>query len=188
MGRAGRMGLMGERWVQTEWKITVARRWRSHQFNLPFTMNPRYLNFHYILRDAQGQMLDTSRGNAPLGCVEGAGQIVDGLEAVLRSMQPGETRKVVVPPERGYGMREKELVQKIPRSRLPVAELSVGDRFQTGPDQHAPVVTVMAIDGDEVLLDANHPLAGQSLFFEVELIAARPATAEECAASNPEHA
>ena len=175
---------MGERGVRIEWEIAVARGWRNQQFNLPLTMNPRYLNFHYILRDAQGQMLDTSRGNEPLGCVEGAGQIVDGLEAVLRSMQPGETRKVVVPPERGYGLHEKELVQKISRARLPVAELSVGDRFQTGPDQYAPVVTVMAIEGDEVLLDANHPLAGQSLFFEVELIAARPATAEECVVGN----
>lgn len=142
-------------------------------------MNPRFLNFHYVLRDADGRMLDTSRGNEPLGCVEGAGQIVDGLEAVLRSMQPGQTRKVVVPPERGYGLHEKELVQKVPRERLPVDELKVGDRFQTGPDRHAPVVTVSAIEGDEVLLDANHPLAGQHLYFEVELVAARQATAAE---------
>lgn len=123
-----------------------------------------------------------------MGCVEGAGQIVDGLEAVLRSMKPGETRKVVVPPERGYGVYEKELVQKVPRAHLPVEELKVGDRFQTGPDRHAPVVMVAAIEGDEVLLDANHPLAGQHLYFEVELVAARPATAEECAAGKTEHA
>ncbi len=148
-------------------------------------MNPRFLNFHYILRDAQGRMLDTSRGNEPLGCVEGSGQIVDGLEAVLRSMQPGDTRKVVVPPERGYGLHDQAQVQKVPRAHLPVAELKVGDRFQTGPDRHAPVVMVAGIEGDEVLLDANHPLAGQHLYFEVELVAARPATLEECAASNP---
>jgi len=147
-------------------------------------MSLRYLNFHYILRDAQGRMLDTSRGNEPLGCVEGAGQIVDGLEAVLRSMQPGESRKVVVPPERGYGLHERELVRKVARTQLPVAELNVGDRFQTGPDQHAPVVTVLAIEGNEVLLDANHPLAGQHLHFEVELLAARPATVAECAAGD----
>ena len=150
-------------------------------------MTPRFLSFHYILRDADGRMLDTSRGNAPLGCVEGAGQIVDGLEAVLRSMQPGQTRKVVVPPERGYGVHEKELVQKVPRAQLPVEELKVGDRFQPGPDRHAPVVMVAAIEGDEVLLDANHPLAGQHLYFEVELIEARLATAEEVAAGNSEH-
>ena len=142
-------------------------------------MTPRYLSFHYILRDAEGRMLDTSRGNEPLGCVEGAGQIVDGLEAVLRSMQPGDTRKVVVPPERGYGLHDKELVQKVLRDRLPVEEIKVGDRFQTGPDRHAPVVIVAAIEGAEVLLDANHPLAGQHLYFEVEMIGVRLATAEE---------
>jgi len=61
--------------------------------------------------------------------------------------------------------------------------LKVGDRFQTGPDRHAPVVMVAAIEGEAVVLDANHPLAGQDLYFEVELIEARPATAEECTAA-----
>lgn len=146
-------------------------------------MATRFLQFHYILRDAQGKMIDTSRGNPPLSCVEGAGQIVDGLEAVLRGMQPGQTRKTVVPPEKGYGLYDREQVQQVRRERLPVAELQVGDRFQTGADQHAPIVTVTAIDGDLVTLDANHPLAGQHLYFEVELVAARPATADELTAA-----
>ena len=139
----------------------------------------RHFSFHYTLRDAAGRVLDTSRGNAPMACVEGAGQIIDGLEAELRTMQPGESRQVVVPPERGYGRREADLVQKVPRTRLPVAELKVGDQFQTGPDRQAPVVTVLAIDGDEVLLDANHPLAGQELHFEVELVTVRAAALGE---------
>jgi len=143
----------------------------------------RFLTFHYTLRDPQARVLDTSRGGEPLGCVEGAGQIIDGLEAVLRSMQPGESRQVTVAPERGYGLREEALVQKVPRARLPVAEVKVGDRFQTGPDRHAPVVTVVAVAGDEVVLDANHPLAGVPLHFEVELVSVRPATADERAAA-----
>jgi FKBP-type peptidyl-prolyl cis-trans isomerase SlyD len=143
----------------------------------------RHLSFHYTLRDAQAKVLDTSRGGTPLACVEGAGQIIDGLEAVLRSMQPGETCKVVVPPERGYGLREEALVQKVPRSQLPVDEVRIGDQFQTGPDRHAPVVTVLAIEGDDVLLDANHPLAGRVLYFEVELLTARPATPGELRAA-----
>ncbi|MBI2515801.1 MAG: peptidylprolyl isomerase [Opitutae bacterium] len=146
---------------------------------------PRYLLFHYTLRDAQGRMLDTSRGAEPMGCVEGGGMIIDGLESELRMMQPGESRQVVVPPERGYGRREAALVQKLPRAQLPVDAVKVGDQFQTGPDRHAPVVTVMAIEGDEVLLDANHPLAGQPLHFDVELVAVRPATPEERRMSQP---
>jgi FKBP-type peptidyl-prolyl cis-trans isomerase SlyD len=98
-------------------------------------------------------------------------------------MTEGETRQVVVPPERAYGLREAELVQKVPRGHLPVDDLKVGDQFQTGPDRSAPVVTVVAVEGDEVLLDANHPLAGEELHFEVELIALRAATPEELQAA-----
>jgi len=142
-------------------------------------MNPRRLSFHYTLRDEQGRVVDTSRGGEPPACLEGAGQIIEGLEAALRTMQPGETRRLVVPPEEGYGRREPELVRQVPRASLPVADLKPGDRFQTAPDRHAPVVTVVAVEGDRVTLDANHPLAGRHLHFEVELVAARPATADE---------
>ncbi len=146
-------------------------------------MTPRHLTFHYTLRNRDGRILDTSRGAAPLSCVEGAGQIIEGLEEPLLKMSAGETRTVVVPPERAYGLREAELVQKVPRSRLPVNEVKVGDQFQAGPDRQAPVVTVMAIEGEEVLLDANHPLAGEELHFEVEVVALRAATPEELPAA-----
>jgi FKBP-type peptidyl-prolyl cis-trans isomerase SlyD len=140
---------------------------------------PRHLTFHYTLRNPAGKVLDTSRGAEPLACVEGAGQIIEGLEMVLRGMGAGDQRKVVVPPEKGYGLREDAMVQKVPRDRLPVDDLKVGDQFQTGPDRQAPVVTVVAIEDDGVVLDANHPLAGEELHFEVELVTARPATAAE---------
>ena len=142
-------------------------------------MAARHLTFHYTLRNREGRVLDTSEGAEPLSCVEGTGQIIEGLEMVLRGMAPGEKRTVVVPPERGYGVREEAMVQKVPRDRLPVDDLEVGDQFQTGPDRQAPVVTVVAIEGDQVLLDANHPLAGEELHFAVELVAARPATPAE---------
>ncbi len=147
---------------------------------------PRLLTFHYTLRDASGRVLDTSRGAAPMPFVEGTGQIIEGLEAPLVQMAAGEHRTVVVPPEQGYGLREADLVQKVPKARLPVDDVKVGDQFQTGPDRQAPVVTVVSIEGEEVLLDANHPLAGQELHFEVELVSARPATpAELQQAGNP---
>lgn len=149
-------------------------------------MNVRRLTFHYTLRDAGGRVLDTSRGGEPMPFLEGTGQIIEGLEEPLRVMAAGEKRTVVVPPERAYGVREAELVQKVPKARLPVAEVKVGDQFQTGPDRQAPVVTVVAIEGDEVMLDANHPLAGQELHFEVELVTVRAATpAELQQARNP---
>ncbi len=142
-------------------------------------MSPRYLSFHFTLRDAQGRLRDTSRGGAPAAFLEGAGQIIEGLEGELLSMTIGESRAVIVPPERGYGPVDESLRQSVLRASLPVAELKVGDRFQTGPDRHAPVVTVLAVEGDKVLLDANHPLAGQWLHFDIDLLAVRRATLEE---------
>lgn len=149
-------------------------------------MIPRHLTFHYTLRNREGRILDTSRGASPLACIEGAGQIIEGLEEPLLQMRIGEKCNVVVPPERAYGLHDESLVQKVPRSQLPVDQLEAGDQFQTGRDRQAPVVTVVAIEGDEVLIDANHPLAGQELHFEVELIETRSATAAELQTARPQ--
>lgn len=146
-------------------------------------MSRLHFSFHYTLKDAEGRMLDTSRGGEPAGFVEGVGQVIEGLEAALLTMRPGESQSVVVAPEFGYGDPDPTLVQKIPRASLPVDELKAGDQFQTGPDRHAPVVTVLAIEGDEVLLDANHPLAGRTLYFELECVTRRPATGAELQAA-----
>lgn len=146
-------------------------------------MPVRLLTFHYTLRDANGRVLDTSRGGGePLSFVEGAQQIVPGLEKTLVTMAAGERREVVVPPEEAYGVRDEEMVQRVPRAQLPIeGDVNVGDQFLAGPDRHAPVVTIVAVEGDSVTLDANHPLAGATLHFDVELVAARPATPEETA-------
>lgn len=144
----------------------------------------RHLSFHYTLRDTSGRVLDTSRGAQPLTCIEGEDQIVPGLEKVLRGLQPGEQRKVAVAPEEGYGPRDEQLIGRVPRAHLPVeGELQVGDQFKTDTDPYAPIVTVVAIEGEEVVLDANHPLAGETLHFDVELVAARPATEAELKAA-----
>jgi FKBP-type peptidyl-prolyl cis-trans isomerase SlyD len=148
---------------------------------LPALAMPRnVVTFHFNLRDPQGRLLDTSSGGEPVVYLEGAGQIIDGLDEQLRG-EPAGTRKAVgVPAARAYGLRDDTLVQKVARRQLPVeGELCVGDQFRAGDDDQAPVVTVAAVEGDEVLLDANHPLAGMDLRFEVEIIAVRPATADE---------
>ena len=114
--------------------------------------------------------------------LEGAGQIIDGLDEQLRAVPAGEKRRVAVPAKRAYGERDPGLVHRVKRSMLPVeGELNVGDQFQTDTDRHAPVVTVQAIEGDEVVLDANHPLAGVELTFDVEIVAVREPTAAELA-------
>ena len=141
---------------------------------------PRIVSFHYTLRDPNGRVIDTSAGGEPVTYLEGAGQIIDGLDEQLREVQAGQKTRVQVAAARAYGERDPAQVQRVNRAALPVdGEVQVGDQFKTDTDRFAPVVTVTAIEGDEVVLDANHSLAGVDLTFDVEIVAARTATAEE---------
>lgn len=140
----------------------------------------RVVTFHYTLRDPAGQILDTSAGGEPISYLEGAGQIIEGLDEQLRFATAGEKAKVTVPAAKAYGEPDPGQVQRVKRGLLPVdGEIKVGDQFRAGEDRHAPVVTVKAIEGDEVLLDANHPLAGVDLTFDVEIVSTRAATDSE---------
>lgn len=140
----------------------------------------RVVSFHYTLRDPAGRVLDSSAGGEPVTYVEGAGQIIDGLDRRLRDVAPGARTRVEVPHAEAYGPRDPDQVQRVRRADLPVeGELRVGDQFQTGPHRTDPVVTIAALEGEDVLLDANHPLAGVDLTFEVEVVGAREASAEE---------
>jgi FKBP-type peptidyl-prolyl cis-trans isomerase SlyD len=143
-------------------------------------MNRSVVTFHYTLRDSQGHLLDSSDRDQPVSYLEGSGQIIEGLEEQLCGLAAGTKRSIAVPAAKAYGLRDESQVQRVPRAMLPVeGELQPGDRFQAGEDRFAPVVMVVKIEGDEVLLDANHPLAGVDLVFDVEIVAVRPATADE---------
>lgn len=139
----------------------------------------RVVSFNYTLTNKAGELLDRSVEGQPLLFLEGSGMIIEGLERALLKMKAGETSDVIVRPEDGYGFRDESLIDKVSKSQLPVEEVSVGDYFQAGSDRHSPVVQVVAVEGDDVTLDANHPLAGQDLFFAVEVTENRLATAEE---------
>jgi FKBP-type peptidyl-prolyl cis-trans isomerase SlyD len=142
--------------------------------------NRRVLTFHYTLRDPSDRVIDTSAGGEPVTYLEGAGQIIDGLDEQLRDAAAGEKRRVRVVAAKAYGERDAAQVQRVNRRLLPVeGELKVGDSFQAGEDRPAPVVTVAGFAGEDVLLDANHPLAGVDLTFAVEVISVRKATAAE---------
>ena len=142
-------------------------------------MHPQVISFHYTLRNDDGEVIDASGGEKSVTYLEGSGTIIDGLEKALRSMRPGDRRRISLAPEMAYGSRDDKLVRSVERALLPVEELKLGDMFQAGSDRHAPIVRVVAIEGDSVTLDANHPLAGQRLHFEVEVVSKREATPEE---------
>lgn len=138
---------------------------------------PRVLSFHYVLTDTKGQTLDSSRGHDPFPVLEGAQQIIPGLETELFKMKPGEKKKVDVAAAQAYGLVREDLKVKIARDQLPEGELRVGMEFSAG--HHGPVFIVKAIEGDQVSLDGNHPLAGMDLTFDVEVTDLREATEEE---------
>ncbi len=143
-------------------------------------MKPKLVVFHYTLRDPAGRVIDTSAGGEPITYIEGAAQIIPGLEEQLRDEAPGQKLRVHVPAAQAYGERDPAQVQRVKRGLLPVeGDLAAGDTFRAGEDPFAPVVTVVGVEGDDILLDANHPLAGVALTFDVEIISARPATDAE---------
>lgn len=143
-------------------------------------MKHHVVTFNYTLRDPRGQVLDTSIGGEPITYLEGAGQVIDGLDEQLRGVAAGIKTTLQVPAAKAYGERDESQVRTLKRDKIPVeGELNPGDQFKTDTDRYAPIVTVVAANEDEVTLDANHPLAGMDLTFEVELLRVREATADE---------
>ncbi len=140
----------------------------------------RVIGFHYTLTDKTGTTLDSSIGDEPLYFLEGAQQIIPGLERVIALMNVGDKRKIEVKAPDAYGEINQELVVKVKRTQFPPdADLQVGDQFQVNNDQHSPVFTIMSIESEEVTVDGNHPMAGKDLFFDVEIMGMRPATEDE---------
>ncbi len=148
------------------------------------TNQKRVISFHYTLTDSSGEVLDTSRDqNVPFSYIENSGQIIPGLERALSLLSIGDQRKINVAAADAYGVADDQLVIKVPREKLPAdSELSEGDQFQaSGPNGEVLLFRVIQIEGSEITLDGNHPLAGEDLTFDVEMIAIREATAEEIA-------
>ena len=136
--------------------------------------------FHYTLTDAEGKVIDSSQGGQPLSYLHGAGNIVPGLERELEGRQQGDKLEVTVQPEDGYGMPNPAMVQVVPRQAFQgVDDLEVGMQFQAQTPQGALPVVIAKLEGDEVTVDANHPLAGQVLHFAVEVTDVRDASVEE---------
>jgi FKBP-type peptidyl-prolyl cis-trans isomerase SlyD len=137
---------------------------------------------HYKVANTEGEVLDSSEGDEPLAYIQGAGNIVPGLEQALLGKRVGDRVKVTVAPEDGYGMHEPEKVQTVPRDAFDTeAKIEPGMQFQAESDDGEVIVTVTEVTEDEVTVDANHPLAGQTLHFEVEVVEIRACTEEELA-------
>ena len=141
--------------------------------------NETVVTIHYTLTDAKGVVLDSSAGEEPLSFVHGAGTMIPGLEKALLGKSPGESMKISVAPADGYGLRDEDLVQKVPRKNFPVEDVEVGMHFQTRSPNGPRIITVLATDDENITVDANHPLAGATLNFDVQVLEVRAATPED---------
>lgn len=134
----------------------------------------------YTLTDDQGNVIDSSVGGEPLAYLHGAGNIIPGLESALEGKKVGDSLKVSVAPSEGYGEKDEGLLQVVPRSMFRgVDNIEVGMQFHAQTDYGMQVITVAKVEGDNVTVDGNHPLAGQNLNFDVKVVEVRAATAEE---------
>lgn len=144
-------------------------------------MAKEVIGFNYTLTDKDKKVLDASTQGHPLIFLTESGQIIPGLESFLVGLSLNEKKTITVPTKDAYGPYNQTLVYKVPRNKLPVPQPKVGDVFEAGNGQQRFPVTVIDVSQEEVVLDGNHPLAGQDLTFEVEIITRRSATVEEVA-------
>ncbi|SFR74725.1 FKBP-type peptidyl-prolyl cis-trans isomerase SlyD [Marinobacter daqiaonensis] len=147
---------------------------------------PMIYTVHYRLKNPQGEVVDTSEGGEPLHFLEGSTGVIEGIQKAVSGRSPGDCLEVTIPAALAYGEHQPELVRKVPRSAFEgVENLQVGMTFQTNTGDEAQVVKVVGMDGNLVRVDANHPLAGFTLYFDLEIIDAREATDDEVAAGQP---
>ncbi len=135
----------------------------------------------YKLTDNEGKVLDSSEGAKPMAYLHGAGNIVPGLEKALVGKVEGDSLKVKVEPAEGYGEIDPEGVKVIEKSAFEgVESIEVGMTFEAkAPDGSAQQIEVKKVEGDEVTIDTNHPLAGVVLNFDITIVSVREATKEE---------
>ena len=135
-------------------------------------------SIHYTLTDNSGKVLDSSAGREPLTYIQGIGNLIPGMEEGLEGKSKGEKFNLKVSPEKGYGVKNDTMVQKVPRTAFGGQEVKVGMQFQTN---QGSVVTVTEVGLTDITVDGNHPLAGVELNFAVEVMEIRTATADEIA-------
>lgn len=140
----------------------------------------KVVSIDYVLTDDNDDVLDSTQGRGPMEYVHGAGSVLPALEESLAGKSTKGRLRITLPPDQGYGEYSEELVQSIPLSTFPNADaIRVGVQFQLDTSQGPKIATITKIEGDEFTLDMNHPLAGKTLHFDVEVANIRDATAEE---------
>lgn len=140
------------------------------------------VTIHYTVKSEAGETLDTSRGRDPLNYLQGAGNIVPGLEKALEGREAGAKLEVTLAPEEAYGVRDEKNVRNVPLRKIATdGKVVAGATCRVQAADGVQLARVTAVRGDYATVDLNHPLAGMRLAFEIEVVAVRDATAEELA-------
>jgi FKBP-type peptidyl-prolyl cis-trans isomerase SlyD len=138
------------------------------------------VEIHYTLKNAEGEVLDTSADGEPLMYLHGTHGLIQGLENELLGKKVGDSFKAVIPPELAYGEVDPDLIHSIDKSMFRgVDHIEPGMVFTAQGEHGHQHITVKAVDGDKVTIDGNHEMAGQTLYFDVEVVSIRDATEEE---------
>lgn len=147
--------------------------------------NDAVVTIHYRLSEPGGDMIEESHGREPLVYLHGHRGLLGGVEAALAGKQAGDRVSVTLPPEQAYGLRNDQAITRVPKSHV------VGDAknrvykpgmvVRVNADDHARAVVVVKVGLKMLDVDANHPLAGRTLTFDLEVVEVRPASAEEVA-------
>lgn len=134
----------------------------------------------YTLTDNEGTVIDSSEGRDPLAYIQGTGQIIPGLEQAMEGRSAGERFQISINPDDAYGQRDEGLIQEVPMSAFDdVGTPSEGQQFQAVAEGGSRIITVMDVGEEQVTVDANHPLAGRELNFDVRVVNVRQASDEE---------
>lgn len=140
------------------------------------------VTFHYTLRDEDGAAMETSRGGDPAVYLHGANNIIPGLESAMVGRAADDVFSVTVDPVNAYGLRNPAAVQRVPIKHLAFnGKLRPGAVVQMSTNDGMRTVTVAKAGRHTADIDTNHPLAGRTLVFDIEVVATRSATAEELA-------
>jgi FKBP-type peptidyl-prolyl cis-trans isomerase SlyD len=128
------------------------------------------VSIEYTLTDESGKVIDSSAGKEPLTYIQGAGQIVHGLEQELSGLKVGDRKKVQVKPEAGYGLPNPQAFQEIPKEQIPQDAQKVGAMLMSKTSEGQPIpMRVHEVKDKTVVVDLNHPLAGKTLTFDVKV-------------------
>ncbi len=142
----------------------------------------RVARIEYRLTGEGGELIESSVGAEPLSYLHGAGNLIPGLETALEGRVAGDKVSVSVPPDQAYGERDESLRRSVARTQLAaLGEIEPGVQFEATTNRGTEILTVVSADDDMVVVDGNHPLAGQTLNFDVSVVDVRDATEEELA-------